>query len=126
MTYETLLSGQGLVRLFEFVRTTHSDAPSAELRTAMQSGDAAATISEFALAGRDAIAERALDLFVSIYGAQAGNLALATVPRGEMYVAGGIAPTMVAKLTGPIFMNTFHAKDPDPFLCTSCSTPKWD
>ena len=76
VTYEMLLSGQGLVRLFEFVRTTHADAPCAELLTAMQSGDAAATISEFALAGRDAIAERALDLFVSIYGAQAGNLAL--------------------------------------------------
>ncbi len=112
VTYEMLLSGSGLVRLFEFIRDTQGAAPSSELTGTMQTIDPAAAISDFALSQRDPVAEEALDLFVSIYGAQAGNLALSTVPSGGLYIAGGIAPKILVKLRGPNFMNAFHDKPP--------------
>ena len=117
-TYEMLLSGKGLVTLFWFLTDTQAMTPSAALVAAIRERDPAAAISEFALSGQDAVAERALELFVRIYGAQAGNLALATVPRGGLYVAGGIAPKIIAKLTSPVFMDAFHAKHPMSHLLT--------
>jgi glucokinase len=60
--------------------------------------------------GQCPLCEQALDLFVSIYAAEAGNLALKTMALGGIYLGGGIAPKMVAKLSGPLFMQSFVAK----------------
>jgi glucokinase len=76
----------------------------------MRENDPAAAISEFGLDGRDPAALRALDMFVAIYGAQAGNLALTTLPRGGVYVAGGIAPKIIAKLKSGDFVRAFNDK----------------
>jgi glucokinase len=51
-----------------------------------------------------------MDLFVSIYGAEAGNLALKIMATGGVYLGGGIAPKMLSKLSGPLFMQAFTAK----------------
>ena len=56
------------------------------------------------------LCEQALDLFVSIYGAEAGNLALKLMATGGVYLGGGIAPKMLAKLSGPLFMQAFTGK----------------
>ena len=53
---------------------------------------------------------RALDLFVAAYGAFAGNMALATLAHGGVYIAGGIAPKIVAKLQDGAFMRAFVDK----------------
>jgi len=53
---------------------------------------------------------QALDVFVEIYGAEAGNLALTVLAAGGVYVGGGIAPRIVDKLKQPRFLNAFHAK----------------
>jgi glucokinase len=53
---------------------------------------------------------RALDLFVAIYGAFAGNMALATLAHGGVYIAGGIAPRIAPKLKEGAFMRAFTAK----------------
>jgi glucokinase len=53
---------------------------------------------------------QALDIFVSIYGAEAGNLALKLVATGGTFVGGGIAPKIISKIQGPVFMNAFKAK----------------
>ncbi len=60
--------------------------------------------------GRARSARRALDLFVSLYGAEAGNLALKVMATGGVYLGGGIAPKVIAKLRDPVFMNAFAAK----------------
>ena len=62
------------------------------------------------LKGDDEICVRALDLFVSVYGSAAGNLALTTLPRGGVYVAGGISPKILPKLMDGTFMAAFRAK----------------
>jgi glucokinase len=76
----------------------------------MQAGDAAAAISRAALAGNCPLCEHALDLFISIYAAEAGNLALKLMATGGVYLGGGIAPKIISKLAGPLFMQSFVAK----------------
>lgn len=110
VSYERIVSGDGLVRIFEYLVDAGLEQPSSALHRAMQKSDPAAAISEFGIEGRDPAAVRALDLFVSIYGAQAGNLALTALARGGVYVAGGIAPKVIARLMQGGFMGAFNDK----------------
>jgi len=108
VSYERLLSGQGLIDIFQHLAVTHR--PSSELLSALQGVDPAAVISEFGLSHRDAVAEQALELFAEIYGQQAGNLALSTLAEGGVYIAGGIAPKLIALLSAGGFIEAFRAK----------------
>ncbi|MFA5242555.1 MAG: glucokinase [Sulfuricella sp.] len=110
VSYERILSGDGLVKIFEYLAGSGLETATAALRRAMLECDPAAAISEFGIAGRDPAAVRALDMFAAIYGAQAGNLALTTLARGGVYVAGGIAPKIMAKLNGGGFVRAFNDK----------------
>ena len=67
-------------------------------------------ISELALAAKSEICERALEIFVSAYGAEAGNLALKLLSVGGVYVGGGIAPRILEKLRDGAFMRAFTDK----------------
>jgi glucokinase len=110
--WENVLSGPGLANIYAYLREHGGATPSAGLEQAVASGDPAAAVSEFALTGKDPVALQALDLFVEVYGAQAGNLALTCLPRGGLYVAGGIAPRILAALASGAFLRTFQAKGP--------------
>lgn len=107
---ERLISGAGLVDIFAFVRERSGQAVSAPLAAALSAQDPAAVISRFALAGQDPIAERALQLFVTLYGAQAGDVALTTLAHGGVYIAGGIAPQIVERLKDGAFLEAFNSK----------------
>ena len=67
-------------------------------------------ITELALAAKSEICEKALDMFVSAYGAEAGNLALKVLSVGGLYVGGGIAPRILEKLKDGTFMKAFTDK----------------
>ena len=67
-------------------------------------------ITRAALAGEATVCEQALDLFVSIYGAEAGNLALRSLPRGGVFVGGGIAPQILPALQSGRFLEAFTSK----------------
>jgi glucokinase len=110
VSYERVVSGRGLGRIFEFLKTLAPPDPTHALLKALEGGDPARSISEFALSGRDPVAVRALDIFVSAYGAFAGNMALVTLAHGGVYVAGGIAPRIAPKLTDGTFVRAFSAK----------------
>lgn len=111
VSYERLLSGAGLVYLYEFFRQRRGAAGPDTLAQADLAGiDRAAAISQSALAGSDPIAVQALHEFATLYGAQAGNLALTCLPFGGLYVAGGIAPKILTKLLDGSFMDAFNAK----------------
>jgi glucokinase len=110
VSYERILSGPGLVNVFEFLRDTGRGVQPAWLANEMASSDPAAAISNSALSGTCPLSEQALDLFISIYGAEAGNLALKTMALGGVYVAGGIAPKILPKLTRPAFLKAFVDK----------------
>lgn len=110
VSYERILSGAGLVQIFEYLTDSGQVSASPQLRQAMLGGDPAAAISEHALGGRDPAAHRALDMFAAIYGAQAGNLALTGLATGGVYVAGGIAPKIIDRLKQGGFVNAFNDK----------------
>ena len=110
VSYDRLVCGSGLVTIYNFLRDYQQLTENPELRVAMVQGDAAAAISEFAQRVDDPLANKALDTFVSIYGAQAGNLALSALARGGVYLAGGIAAKNLAKFRQGNFMQAFTDK----------------
>ncbi|HEY7096484.1 MAG TPA: glucokinase [Terriglobales bacterium] len=110
VSYERIVSGPGLVNVFHFLRDSGRGVEPSWLTEQMAHSDPAAAISTAAMAGKCLLCEQALDLFISIYAAEAGNLALKTMAIGGIYIGGGIAPKMVSKLAGPLFMQSFVAK----------------
>jgi glucokinase len=110
VSYERVCSGMGLVHIYEFLRERGGDPEPGWLGEERgRAGDGPA-ITEAALGRRDPTASDALDLMVSIYGAQAGNLALTVLATGGVYLGGGIAPRIVERLREGAFMEAFMAK----------------
>ena len=108
------MSGTGLVNLYEFL-LEHRDlepcpAIDEALRSADPSADPAAAIARAADQGACDVAVGALDLFVELYGAEAGNLALKMMAVAGVYLGGGIAPKLLARLRGRRFREAFCAK----------------
>ncbi len=111
VSYERVVSGPGLMRIFSYLQETGAGVPSKQLRDAEKTRqDAAELIAEFGMAKLDPLAVRALELFVVIYGAFAGNMALAMLAHGGIYIAGGIAPKIAPKLKEGAFMRAFTGK----------------
>jgi glucokinase len=110
VSYERIVSGPGLVNVYRFLRDTQRGEEPNWLTEELAHGDAAAAISRNAMNGKSRLAEHALDLWVSIYGAEAGNLALKLMATGGVYLGGGIAPKLISKLAGPLFMQAFVSK----------------
>jgi glucokinase len=110
VSVERVLSGPGLVNIYRFLRDTGRGEEPAWLRDELAGGDRPAAISRAALAGRSALANQALDLFVTIYGQEAGNAALRVLATGGVYLGGGIAPRIVERLRGRAFREAFGAK----------------
>ena len=109
VSVERVLSGPGLVALWEFVTSTGRAGRAAEIVARMEREDPGAVIGAAGVAGSDAACAQAVRLFARIYGAEAGNLALKTLPFGGLYVAGGIAPKMMP-LIREHFLPAFLAK----------------
>lgn len=109
-SYELILSGHGLVRLYGFLRAHGVASESPEVAQSMRAGDAAAVITQAAMDSLDPLASQTLDLFVRIYGAQAGNLALTAGATGGVYIAGGIAPKILEKVREGGFLRAFRNK----------------
>ncbi len=109
ISYERIVSGPGLALIYSYLCERDAVKASAHVDL-LRAADPAAAISELALSGADTFATQALDLFVRVYGAQAGNLALSAGASGGVYIAGGIAPKIIHKLTDGTFMRAFLNK----------------
>jgi glucokinase len=110
VSYERVLSGPGLHNIYEFLRDTGRGEEPGWLADAIAHGDPSAAIAKSGLEATSDLGVQALDIFVSIYGAEAGNLALKVVATGGTFIGGGIAPKIIRKLNGPAFLNAFQAK----------------
>jgi glucokinase len=110
VSYERVLSGPGLHNIYLFLRDTGRGEEPPWLAEQIAQGDPSAAISKSALEGTSEICVQTLDIFVSIYGATAGNLALQVVATGGTFVGGGIAPKILRKLSSTAFMKAFQAK----------------
>ncbi len=110
VSYERLVSGPGLLHIYQFLRDTEKGEEPPWLSEQLRHGDRSQTISKLAMEGKSPLCNQALDLFVSLYGAEAGNLALSHMATGGVYLGGGIAPKIISKLKESVFMNAFTTK----------------
>jgi len=110
VSWERVLSGPGLVNIYQFLCEYRQAETPTWLDEEMRTGDPGSAISDAGLTGKCHICAEALDIFVRLYGAEAGNLALKVMAMGGMYLGGGIAPKIAEKLKGPDFMQAFLDK----------------
>lgn len=107
---ERVVSGQGITNCYEFLRDARGMEEPAWLAERIRNEDPNAVITDCALKATNSLCEHALDMFVSAFGAQAGNLALTVLSVGGLYVGGGIAPRILEKLKDGTFMRAFTDK----------------
>src|SRR5947209_9933066 len=110
VSYERFLSGLGLFNIYSFMRDTGYGEEPEWLAEEIRSGDRTAAVSRAGLAGKCELAVKTLEMFVELYGAMAGNLALILKPLGGLYVGGGIAPKIIEKLKDGTFMRNYGDK----------------
>lgn len=110
VSYERLVSGPGLSNIYEFFRERVSSPEPEWLKEQFASGDRSAAISRAAMEEKDQACVESLETFVSLYGAEAGNLALKLLSTGGVYIGGGIAPKILPKMQGGAFMKAFTQK----------------
>lgn len=111
ISWERVVSGMGMTNIYEFLRDVRGmEVPSWLAEQIGSAHDCNSVITEMALTGKSEICVRTLDMFVSAYGAEAGNLALKILSVGGLYIGGGIAPRILEKLKDGTFMKAFTDK----------------
>ncbi|MBD2180702.1 glucokinase [Planktothrix sp. FACHB-1355] len=121
ISVERVVSGQGIVAIYQFLRDRNYCHESPEIQEIVRSWkqqtgriektvDPAAAISKAALAKSDRLSEQTMQMFVEAYGAEAGNLALKLLPYGGVYIAGGIAAKNLPLMQEGSFIHAFTNK----------------
>ncbi|MDJ0598711.1 MAG: glucokinase [Crocosphaera sp.] len=116
VSIERVVSGMGISAIYQFLRHKYPDQESDKLKQIYQTWesqnniDLSAEVSKAALEKNDPLCQQTMELFISAYGAEAGNLALKLLPYGGLYVAGGIAPKILPLMQTETFMEAFKAK----------------
>jgi glucokinase len=111
ISFERVVSGMGMRSIYEFQRDVKGVEEPVWLAEKIAAvDDANAVITEMGLANKSELCAKTLDMFVSAYGAEAGNLALKVLSVGGLYLGGGIAPRLLEKLKDGTFMRAFTDK----------------
>jgi len=110
VSWERVLSGPGIENIFEFLVNTYRVKPNPEVMAKMGDKLDAATITHAALNNLCPACRQTMELFVSLYGAEAGNLALKLMAIGGIYIGGGIAPKILPLLDSDTFRSAFMHK----------------
>jgi glucokinase len=110
VSYERVLSGPGIHTLFDFLIESGKEKLSPAVKTAFKSQDPTRVISEFACKEKDPACIHAIDWFISLYGAEAGNIALKFLTLGGLYIGGGIAPKLIERMKKGSFITSFTDK----------------
>ena len=110
VSLEMLLSGRGLLTIYQFLQEVKSIPESVLVLQEMKKKDPSQVITEHAILESDSLCQKTLDMFVDIYGAAASNAALHYYPVGELYIAGGIAPKIKKMIMNERFINAFLNK----------------
>ncbi|MDB9312707.1 glucokinase [Spirulina sp. CS-785/01] len=112
ISVERIVSGQGIVAIYNFLKTQGEipESPEIAKKLADPNEDFGVVITQAGLAKGDDLSEATMNLFVSLYGAEAGNIALKFLPSGGLYVAGGIAANIVNLLQEGDFLPSYYNK----------------
>jgi glucokinase len=107
---ERVLSGPGLNNIYRFLIECHSFEEPPWLAEELRDNDPGVVITKNGLENKSPACHKALEMFVSLYGAIAGNLALQFLTRGGLYIGGGIAPEILPLIKSGLFMESFYSK----------------
>lgn len=121
ISVERVVSGMGIVAIYQFLRDRQSIGETAEVAEAIRtwereaglsekSVDPAAVIAIAAAEQQDPLSKKTMELFVELYGAEAGNLALKLLPYGGLYIAGGVAAKNLPLMKSGIFIQAMVDK----------------
>lgn len=110
VSYERILSGPGIYALYEFLLESGFAPEPPRMQNISSGEDRSAMVSRCAIEEKDPLCSEVLRLFVEIYAAEAGNLALKTLSLGGLYIGGGIAPKILPFLDADSFMSNFVRK----------------
>ncbi|MCP3985127.1 MAG: glucokinase [bacterium] len=110
VSVERVISGPGIASIHDFLIEFRDTSAPEWLCAARAAGDASAAIADAALAKRDPVCVETLELFASLYGAEAGNHALRCMAIGGVYIGGGVAPKILPFLSSGAFMQAFLDK----------------
>jgi glucokinase len=110
VSFERVVSGIGIKNVYSFLRDEKGMEEPAWLRERMEKEDPNAVIGEVAGEGTNELCAKTLDIFVSAYGAEAGNMALKVLASGGIYLGGGIAPKILDKMKDGTFLKAFTDK----------------
>ena len=108
VSYDRILSGLGIENIFSFLANEQKKDNESFVTNTLAADDPAAQISN--MVNEQPIAKETIAMFMSIYGAQAGNFALTALPYGGVYIGGGIAPKLIETLEGSNFLSAFKQK----------------
>ncbi len=108
---ERVVSGPGLGNVYDFFRDGKGMLEATEISAQIAAApDRNAEIGRLGVAGTSPVASRALQMFMSVYGAETGNLALKVLATGGVYVAGTIAASLQGSLAAGPFVPSFTGK----------------
>lgn len=110
VSWERVVSGQGVTNIYRFLRDVKGMPEPAWLQARMAEEDPNAVIGEVGEQGRSDLCGKTLEMFASAYGAESGNMVLKVLATGGMYLGGGIAPKIVQTMKGGVFMRAFTDK----------------
>jgi glucokinase len=111
VSYERVLSGPGIKNIYDFLQECGAEQEPPWLKEELEHApDPSALVAQHGLAAKSPICERTLDIFVNVYAAEAGNLALRMMAVGGIFISGGIAGKLLPKMQEPRFMKAFVSK----------------
>jgi glucokinase len=110
VSYERVVSGIGMANLYSFLRDEKGMSEPGWLKDRMATEDPNAVIGELAESGESELCVRTMEMFISSYGAEAGNLALKVLAVGGIFVGGGVAPKILNLMRKGGFMKAFTDK----------------
>jgi glucokinase len=118
LSYDRVISGPGIIAIYQFLRDTSNLSENPDIASVVKLweqqteklADPAALISAMAIAKTDMLSQTTMEMFISMYGAEAGNLALKILPYGGLYLAGGIATKNIPLLIDGVFIAAFNQK----------------
>ena len=111
VSFERILSGRGLANLYYFyVEEKGEKQVLKEIPKRMEEEDPAKVIYEYGSSGKCPICAKAIKMFISIYGSEAGNVALKFMATGGVYIGGGVAPKILESLKEGSFLQAFKTK----------------
>jgi glucokinase len=110
-SWERVVSGMGIVTIYEFLTSIKTNAEPIQIQSKIMSAkDIGAEIFKAAQSGESPCSKQAIQIFIENYGAAAGNLALKALSTGGLYIGGGIAPKLISLFTDGTFMQAMIDK----------------